>query len=297
MSPATATTGSADREERTDGQAERTPPSTAAVLRTIVRREVSTAVLSPTYGLFVVTLLVVLVGIAWAGGGMSAGYVSTTVDLLTPLELLVPVVAIAFGYRAILSDERRGELDVLRTYPVRPWQFVAGVYAGRGLGVVTAVAAPLSFVMAVVALTPSESIVSLVYATHSGADSPALFLRLVVLTVLFALVVLAVAVAVSALVSTTRAAIAAAGLVLLVVLVGLDLAVVFGFTTGLVGDASLLYAIPLSPLSAFRGLVLETVVTVTAGTGPRAASPVACVVGLGVWGVGSLVVATLAVGR
>jgi ABC-2 type transport system permease protein len=42
-------------------------------------------------------------------------------------------------------------------------------------------------------------------------------------------------------------------------------------------------------------LVLETTVSVTDGTGPETASPLASTVGLAVWGIGSLAVAIAAI--
>ena len=76
-----------------------------------------------------------------------------------------------------------------------------------------------------------------------------------------------------------------------------DLAIVYGFGAGIIGDGALIYTLSLSPLSAFRGLVLETAVAVAAGTGPRTASPVASVVGLALWTAASLAIASVAVGR
>ena len=268
-------------------------PSTTHVLGAIVRRELHTVARTGTFLVLTGVMSIVLLGIAWLGGGLRAGYVPTAVDLLTPLELLVPIVAVAFGYRAILGDEQRGELEVIRTYPVSSWQLVVGVYLGRAAGVIVAVAIPLVVVFVGIAMTGTETV--RVYATHAGADSPVLFARLIVLTVLFALVVLSVALATSAIAGGTRSALALAVVALVVLLVGADLAIVYGFATGVIGDSSLLYTMALSPLSAFRGLVLETAVVVAAGTGPRTASPIASFFGLGLWTTVSLVVAIVGV--
>jgi ABC-2 type transport system permease protein len=263
------------------------------MLRTLVRRELSTAVVDRTYVGLWIGFVGVLTGIVWFGGGVQAGYVSTIIDLLTPLELLIPVLAVAFGYRAIVDDERRGVLDVLRTYPLSAWQLVAGAYLGRAIGLATVVATSLSALMFPIFVT--ESYRPVFYATHAGADSPGLFLRFIVLTVCFALVMLAVAIAISALAGTVRTAIAAAVVSLFAVLFLADIALVFGLSRGIIAESSLAGALAISPLSAYRGLVLETTVAVTAGTGPRTASPLASAVGLGLWWLGSLVVATLAV--
>ena len=272
-----------------------TTPTTFGTLSAVVRRELSTAVVTKTNAGVWFGFVAVLLAIAWFGGGMQVGYVSTVIDLLTPLELLVPVLALAFGYRALLADERRGVLDVLRTYPIRSWQVVLGVYAGRALGLVAIVATALAALIYPIFLTEAHRPVF--YATHTGAESAGLFVRVIVLTACFALVMLAVAVAISALVGTTRTAIAAVGVVTFGLLFVADIALVFALSRGIVAESSLAASIAISPLSAYRGLVLETTVAVTAGTGPRTASPLASAVGLFVWWLGSLAVATVAVGR
>jgi ABC-2 type transport system permease protein len=270
-------------------------PTAPRILSAVVRRELSTAVLTRSSLALLVGFVGTLLGIAWFGGGIQVGYVSTIIDLLTPLELLIPVVAFAFGYRTILDDERRGVLDVLRTYPIEPWQVVLGAYAGRALGLVGIVTAALSFLTFPIVVT--ESYRPVFYATHTGADSPGLYLRFIVLTACFAMVLLAIAVAISALVSTTRTAIAAAGLALFALLFGADIGLLFALSRGLIAESSLVGSLAISPLSAYRGLVLETTVAVTAGTGPRTASPLFSAVGLLAWWAGSLAVAAFAVGR
>ncbi|WP_370464992.1 ABC transporter permease [Natronomonas sp. LN261] len=270
-------------------------PTGPGMLFAIVRRELSTAVVTWTsLGLWI-GVLGTLLAITWFGGGVQVGYVSTIIDLLTPLELLIPVIAFVIGYRAILGDERRGVLDVLRTYPVKPWQVVLGTYAGRAIGLVAIVTTALSFLMFPIVVT--ESYRPIFYATHTGSNSPGLFLRFIVLTACFAMVVLAIAIAISALAGTTRTAITVAGLALFALLFGADIGLVFALSRGLIAESSLVASLAISPLSAYRGLVLETTVAVTAGTGPRTASPLASAVGLLVWWVGSLAIATVAVDR
>ncbi|MDG5760172.1 ABC transporter permease subunit [Natronococcus sp. A-GB1] len=270
-------------------------PSTSHLLGTVIGRELRTVVRTRTFYLLTAALAAVVVGITWIGGGYAAGYLPTAVDLLTPLELLVPIVAVAFGYRAILADEQRGELDVLETYPISPRELVLGVYAGRAAGLVAAIAVPM--VLAAVAIAVTDTDVLAIYATHTGADSPLLFARFFVLTVLFGLVVLAIALAISSLVSGTRSALGMSIVALVALLFGFDLAIVYGLTEGLIGDDSLLYSLAMSPLSAYRGLVLETTVAVASGTGPQVASPVVSLFGFAAWTVGSLAVAIWSVGR
>ena len=98
----------------------RITPGAGRLLRTIVGRELRTVVRTRTFLLLGFALTAVLLGAAWVGGGLGAGYVATTVDLLTPLELLVPIVAVAFGYRAVLADERRENWTSSRPTRYRP---------------------------------------------------------------------------------------------------------------------------------------------------------------------------------
>lgn len=286
----------AGRDERAPTDHRRpTAPGSKRLLGTIVRRELRTLARTRTFYVLGIAFAAVVLGIAWVGEGVRAGYVPTLVDLLTPLELLVPVVAVAFGYRAILGDEQRGELDVLETYPVSSREIVLGVYAGRAIGLLTVVVVPL--VLAGFAVVLSESDALSIYASHAGADSPILFARFVVLTALFALTVLGVAVAISATVGGTRSALALAVVALVVLLVGLDLALAYGFSAGIIGDGGVVHSLALSPLSAYRGLVFDSAVVVAAGTGPAVAAPVSSLVSLVVWTAGSLGLATWAVNR
>lgn len=270
-------------------------PSPAALVRLLVRRELSTTLRLRTYVGLWLGLAGILLSIAWLGGGFRTGYTSMIVDLLTPLELLIPVVAFAFGYRAVLEDRRRGILDVLRTYPLSSWQVVAGAYIGRAVGLVAVLSASLLFL--VLPALFSNTYRSVFYATHAGGNSIGLFVRFILLTVCFALVVLAISVAVSALVSTNRSAVLFAGLSLLAVLFVADIALVFGLSRSIIGDGSLVGSLAISPLSAYRGLVLETTITATDGTGPRAADPLASAAGLCVYGVGALAIAARATRR
>lgn len=272
-----------------------TAPGSRHILETIIGRELRTIVRTRTFFILGLAFAAVVLGITWVSGSIRAGYVPTLVDLLTPLELLVPAVAVAFGYRAILGDAERGELDVLKTYPVSSREIVAGVYVGRAIGLLTAIVAPLVITALTVVVAQEEG--RTLYASHAGVDSPILFGRFVVLTILFALTVLAIAIAISAVVSGTRSAIALSVVALVVLLVGLDLALVYGLAAGTIGDGSLVYALAISPLSAYRGLVFESAIVVAAGTGPAAASPIASLVSLAVWTAASLGVAAWVLNR
>lgn len=263
--------------------------------RVLFGRELASIVRSRSYLLLFAGVAAVIVGIGTVGGGTDAGYVPTAVDLLLPLELLVPAVAFAVGYRSIADDIQRDELSVLETYPVPDWAYVAGVYVGRAVALVAMLGLPLLVVGILVWLSagPDTTIV----ATHRGIDSPLLFGRFVLLTLAYGLLVLAVVLALSALASTRKAALTFAVIGLGGLVVGLDLLVLRGVGTGWVTGDTLVTAIAASPTSAYRGLVFETVLYVAFETETGYASPVASTFSLLAWTVLGLSVAALGVSR
>ena len=269
--------------------------STVQVVQTVLVRELLTLVRSRAYLGLVAGVTLVSFGILFAGEGAEVGYVPAAIDLLLPFELLVPAVAIALGYRTITDDARRGELEVLETYPVPAWAYVFGIYAGRALGLVVALALPLALVGLYLATQspPDPSTI----ATHSGIDSPALFVRFVSLTLLYGLVVLALALAVSALAWSHRTAIMLAVVILGLVIVGVDLVLLRGFGTGWIAEQQLTTALAASPASAYRGLTFETVLYVALDTESGYASPVASAIGLFVWLVVALGLTMVGVSR
>lgn len=222
-------------------------------------------------------------------------FLPTAVDLLLPFELLVPAVAIALGYHPVAADASRGELDVLETYPVSHWQYVLGVYVGRALALGVVITVPLVLVGGLVATTSAEGPTFI--AGHQGADSPLLFVRFSVLTLAFGLTVLAMAIAASALAGRRRNPLLLGIIALAFVVIGLDLLVIRGFASGFVPAGQLSNLLALSPSSAYRGLVFESILSPAIDTGLRQASPIGNALGLLGWTVGSLAVATLAIRR
>ena len=234
-----------------------------------------------------------VVGFVLAGAG-DRGFVLLALALLTPLELLLPVLAVAVGYRAILEDARRGELDTLRTYSLSRYSYVVGVYLGR-LAVLlptVLVALAVAGALAAVGAGPGTDVL----ASHATVDSPLLYVRFALLTGVYAAVLLAVAVALSAVVRSTVGALAAAATALLVLVVGLDLGLV-GLLAG--GDGTIPGAlVAVSPSGAYRGLVLELVVhVVTPERLGAAASPLLSLASLGLWTALALSFAAAAIWR
>ncbi|WP_158854253.1 ABC transporter permease subunit [Halorhabdus sp. CUG00001] len=230
-----------------------------------------------------------IVGFAWVSSG--GGYLALSLNLLTPLEVLVPLVAFAVGYHSILGDRTRGELAVFRTYPLSGRSYVLGVYLGRLAALLVAVLVPLVLASGVVVFFQEESVS--VIASHETVDTPIVYVRLFVLTAAFAATALAVAIGVSALAGSRASGIALSMGAVLTLLVGLDFGLVAGLATDLIGAGTLEALLAVSPLSAFRGLVLELVVA------PIAAEPIAggvhpvwAMLGLAMWTIGPLAVAS-----
>ena len=227
---------------------------------TVVTRELWTIWRSRTYLELAGGFTGLLVGIAVLSG--ATAYVPLVLTLLTPVELLVPVLAAALGYRSILGDRERGKLAVVRTYPVTRGEYVGGVYLGRLTGLLVAVMGPLLVVGFTVPLVGGAPTF---LPQPAGLDSPVLYLRFVALTGVFSAVMLAIIMALSATVGTSRRGLIVAIVLILILVIGVDLAAIVGLTSG-VGSSATVVAV-LSPNSEYRALVMALVlkpVTTTA---------------------------------
>lgn len=260
-------------------------------LLAVVDREVATVIRTRSYVVLALGYGAILLALSWTGG--ESGYVPLTVDLLTPVELLVPPLATAFGYRAVLADSAGKEIEALGTYPLSRLSYVLGVYLGRLAILLIVVLTPLFVAGLLVPGTGGQG--SGVVASHETAGSIFLYLRFIVLTAVFAAAVLAAAVAVSTVARTARAALAFAVVLVIVLVIGADLGIVAGLAGGIVGEEGLAVVIASSPNSAFRGLVLGTVVSVVGSETVRAGSAFANLVGLFAWLIGSLLIAIITV--
>ena len=141
-----------------------------------------------------------------------------------------------------------------------------------------------------VAIVPADIVT--VYTTYEGVDSPLLLARFTVLAMAYSLAILAVALAVSAAATSGRSVLVLTTAVLLALLVGTDLVLIDGFTSGWLGEETLDVAVVATPNGAFRGLVLETALGVVDET-PRATRPLVAATGLLFWTVGGLLVSVL----
>lgn len=229
------------------------------VLDAVFRRELATVARTPGYGVLSVGLLVVLGGLVAVGGGGETGFVPAVVDLLLPTEVLVPLVAVVLGYRALLTDAASGELAVLRTYRVRAWEYVLGTLAARVVGFFAVVLVPYALVGGYVWLTASPE--TAIFATHTGVDSPWLYVRFLAFVALLGVAYLALAAAVSTLATSRRSAVALGGVVLAAGVLGGDLWVVRALADG-AAVSRVPELLAATPNGAFRGLVFEYVVGV-----------------------------------
>lgn len=285
-------TGPAPESEADPGVASLSAERRVAIARffATLEREYTTVLRTRSLLALAVGFAVVVVGLASVAG--TTGYVPAVLNLLTPVEVLVPALSVAFGYGAVLGDRTRGELDVIRTYPLDRRAYLLAVYVGRATGLLFTVLVPLFLVAALVAVTDGAR--TSVLASHPGVDSFVLFVRFVVLTALLALVSLAVAVAVSAAAGGPRSAAALGVGAVFALVVGADLAIVAGIGTAFPPDA-LPVVLAFSPTGAYRGLVLGSVLDVALVEAPSAGTPLLSLAGLLAWLVGSLAFAVLAI--
>lgn len=253
----------------------------------IAQREFDTVVRTRLLLAFAAGYLVLTVGLAWLVA--SGSYVGVVLDTVTPTEALVPVLAFAVGYRSIVADRERDEIDTLRTYPISRWRYVAGVYLGRAVPFVTVLLLGLGAVGVITAVSGGDEIS--IIAAHATADSPLLYLRFVVLTVAFGLVVLGVALLVSAAARSSRGALALAAGAVLAVILGIDTGLAATVTGGFVSPDGVTWLLALSPNSAYRALVFEFCVAPIGAAVPAGPAVVPSVLGLGGWFAATLVLA------
>jgi len=224
---------------------------------TVFRRELATVARTPGYAVLAGGLLLVLGGLVAVGGGGGTGFVPAVVDLLLPAEVLVPLFAVVLGYRALLSDASSGEFAVIRTYPVSAARYVVGVLLARTVALLAVVVGPFALVGVFVWLTAAPD--TGIFATHTGVDSPLLFVRFLVFVALLGVAFLSLAAAVSAVASSRRSAIALAALAVVAGVLGGDLALLRVLAAG-APSSEIPARLALTPNGAFRGLVFEYVI-------------------------------------
>lgn len=255
-------------------------------LAAVFEREYMTVRRTRVYGFVGLGFTALVLALALVGG--VSGYISVVLNLLTPLEVLLPVLGAAFGYRALLADRASGELQILRTFPLSRRTYVSGILLGRLLVMLVVVLVPLVLVgLAVPLLTGGSSEFLLRRTTYNG---PILFVRFCVLTATAAVVFFTTLAAVSAAAADSRRAIALAVLSVVGLAIGLDIAIIAGIATDLVAPELLPWVLAVSPVSAYRGLVLALVVEPATAGSLQSGSVVANLLGLTVWLLGTVAV-------
>lgn len=252
-------------------------------------REFRTLLRTPGYVLLVAGLFAVVFAVILVGTGGETGFVPTAVDLLVPTELLIPVLAVIMGYRALLTDTKSGEFALIRTYPLGVGTYVTGIILARVvalIGIITMVYGAAGTYIWLVA-GPDTGI----YATHAGVDSPLVFVRFIALTGAFGTVYLLLSVAVSTLANSRRGAMAL-GALLVVVGAAVDLGIVAGVSAGVVDSIG--SALAVTPNSAYRGLVFEYVVGIAFREQSGFVDPGSAIGGLTAWLVIGCLVSVLA---
>jgi ABC-2 type transport system permease protein len=247
----------------------------------VATRELRTVARTPALLGLAFVFVVSVVAVAWAGTGGSGGFVPLTLDLLTFTEVLVPLLAVAFGYRSILDDRLTGELDMLRTYGVERTAYVGGVYVGRSVALVGVVVASLFVAGLLVPTLTADQPTFL--ATNEVADSALRFVRFVTLAAVFSLVTLAVTMAISAAARTLRTAFVLVAALVVAFVLGADTAFLAGLAAGVLSPEAVQWVLALSPNSAFRGLVLTSAVGTVGGAQVNAGYPAANALGLLWW--------------
>lgn len=274
------------RPDRRDIVADRTD-----ALFAVAQRAFDTVVRTRSYAVLGVVYTIVVLALPLASD--VGGYIPLVLDLSTPVEVLVPLLALAFGTWSVLADAHSGELEVIRTYPVSRWTYVLGTFLGRAVGLLVAVLTPLVLVGVAVPVLQEPS--TSVFVSHETVDSPIYFVRFVALAGVYALVTLALAMAISSLGRSRRFGVAAAALVALVLVVGLDALAILGVANGVFGGDSLSLVLAASPPGAFRGLVLATATGGVVSTGAPVANVAASAIGLAAWFLVGITVAAVRV--
>ena len=182
-----------------------------------------------------------LLGTAPAGATGVDALTVTSISLASLSIYLLPLIALLLAHDAIASEQERGTLLLLLTYPMPRWQLLAGKFLGHGL--VLALATVIGYGLAAIVLWGGS-------ATGFG-----IFLRMLGSSLLLGLAFLAIGYAISAWCSETSAAAGVAlvawlGLVLLYDL-GL-LALLVADQSGLIGPHTLPALLLANPADAYR---------------------------------------------
>mgnify|MGYP007116953292 CR=1 FL=1 len=184
----------------------------------------------------------------------SGGYQATAVDLVVLLEVLIPAMGAALGYRAVLHDRLRGEWAIHRAIGIAPRTYVIGLILGQTTAAGLIIGGSLSVASLVVAVRRTRPIAFI--ASNPAVADPAAMLWLTGLSVAYTGVVAAVVMVLSAMVRGRRDAIIGAVMLVGLLVVGLD-------AVAIATPTPLPVLVALSPGAAYRTLVLSVGVGLT----------------------------------
>ncbi len=113
----------------------------AAVVWTLVQKELRDASRSRWLGGFALTFTLLALGLSLTGSASDAqgGFSRTTAGLVNLCLLLVPLLCLVLGSSAVVSERERGTLATMLAQPVSPLEFLVGKYVGLTLAVWAAV--------------------------------------------------------------------------------------------------------------------------------------------------------------
>jgi ABC-2 type transport system permease protein len=220
----------------------------------IAGRELQSVVATPAgWAVIGGTLAAVLLTAVLSAPG---GYQATSVDLYVMLELLIPMVGVAIGYRGLLQDRLSGEWSIHRAMGVRPSRYVIGALTGQAtvLGLLVGTGTAGAAVLVWIGRTRPLSFL----ASNPAVADPAPMLWLIGLSVAYGVVIAAVVGLLSVYARGRRSAVLGSVVVVGALIVGLD-AVTIATST------PLSVMVLVSPGAAYRTLVLTLGVGLTTG--------------------------------
>lgn len=215
-----------------------------STLNALVQRELQDAFRNKWFVAYSLAFVVLCIALATmivnsAGYGGISGFGRTAAGLINLVLFLAPLMGLTLGAQAISSEREQGTLAYLSAQPISVWELFISKFLGLAMAICAAIV--IGFALS-----------SLTITWLSGAQGIDVFIRLVGLTILLALVSLAIGLLISAGSDRTAtslgiAVVAWLALVLLGDLGLMGTAVAFGMKPGMLFALTML-----NPLEAFR---------------------------------------------
>ncbi len=177
-------------------------PIEVRALRTLIRRELRDALRNRWFILYAVAFAAIAVGMAYLsqlGSGMSglAGFGKTAAGLVNLVLLIVPLMGLTLGAMNLTGEREHGTLAYMLAQPVSRTEVLLAKFIGQGAAFAGAIAIGFGASAAMLA--------------RSAGDADGwIFLRLAALTVLLALIMLALGMLIATIVRRASAALGVA---------------------------------------------------------------------------------------